>query len=296
MAKTISMVYIGIDLCCFYIINHVSFRLMSFSSPICFLLWEVSFLELMKDSSHNKQENGFSPVWVLIWIFLLLRFVKAFFTVFTAILFFSLMHLYVPRQTFPPGRSPFTLRTWIRFFSRVNSTVAIQVTRLWEGLATGETCKRLIPYVCCLMSPKAVLPWKRLFTLGTWIRFFSWVWVDSTVLFEVTGIRKRLVTGVAGVRLISCVCPLVTLQFSRLIERLLTLGTLIGFLSSMFSHVMSTQCIRVGEEFGTLGAGVGHLSSMSPFVTLQFGSINIILVTLRASIWLFSGVYSHMYL
>ena len=58
-----------------------------------------------------------------------------------------------------------------------------------------------------------------------------------TVLVEVTGPRERLVTGGAGEGLISCVCPLVTLQIPRLDESLATLGTGIRFLPGMNSHV-----------------------------------------------------------
>ena len=61
--------------------------------------------------------------------------------------------------------------------------------------------------------------------------------VDSTVLVQITGMGEGLVTGGAGEGPISCVCPLVNLQVTRLRESLATLGAVIRFLAVVDSHV-----------------------------------------------------------
>ena len=69
---------------------------------------------------------------------------------------------------------------------------------------------------------------KSLFTLRAGIGLFSCV--NSTVRVEGTGQRERLGTGGAGKGPISCVCPLVSLQNTRLRESLVSLRAWIRFL------------------------------------------------------------------
>ena len=61
--------------------------------------------------------------------------------------------------------------------------------------------------------------------------------MDSTVFNQVSRLGERLVTGGAGEGLVSCMCPLVTLQVNRHRESLVTLVAGIRFLSGVDSHV-----------------------------------------------------------
>ena len=61
--------------------------------------------------------------------------------------------------------------------------------------------------------------------------------MDYTVSDQVLRPGKGLVTRGAGEWLVSCVCPLVSLQVPRIRENLVTLGAGIRLLSGMDSHV-----------------------------------------------------------
>ena len=61
--------------------------------------------------------------------------------------------------------------------------------------------------------------------------------MDYNVIVQATGMGEGFVTGGAGEGLVSRVCPLVTLQVTRLRESLVTLGAGIWFFSSVDSHV-----------------------------------------------------------
>jgi hypothetical protein len=85
---------------------------------------------------------------------------------------------------------------------------------------------------------------KSLFTLRAGERLLSCM--DSPVIVQVTGQGEGLVTGGAGEGPISFVCPLVSLQDTRLRESLATLRAGIRFLSGVNSH-MSPQVSWLGE-------------------------------------------------
>ena len=61
--------------------------------------------------------------------------------------------------------------------------------------------------------------------------------MNFNVSVQVTGLCEGLVTGGACKGLVSGVCPLVTLQVSRLRKCLATLGAGIRFLSRVNSHM-----------------------------------------------------------
>ena len=61
--------------------------------------------------------------------------------------------------------------------------------------------------------------------------------MDSTVFVQGARLGEGLVTRGAGEGLVSCVCPLVTLQVTRHRESLATLGAGIRFLSGVDSQV-----------------------------------------------------------
>ena len=58
----------------------------------------------------------------------------------------------------------------------------------------------------------------------------------STVVDQAARLGEGLVTGGADEGFISCVCPLVNLEVTRLRESLVTLGTGINFLSDVGFH------------------------------------------------------------
>ena len=72
-----------------------------------------------------------------------------------------------------------------------------------------------------------------------------------------------------------------------------TLGAQMLFLSGM-DFTMFVQGARLGKGLATWGADEGLTSYVCPLVTLKVTRFRESLVTLRAGIWFFAGVYSHV--